>query len=445
MAGLPAITWLRFFVWLVIGLIVYFFYSRKRSEFYRPAVACSFPPRPPLRRSSGLGTLASALTQNALGVDPRRRPSPADHRAPRRTAARQLRSPFAKPPRGASRSRRPAPLRLRLQRTASSSSASSTRTVTLLPWTSSEIVSSPPKPSSISFSPFPASILTFRSIAYTSRCFSRVRITQSRPCPSPPTPSCQSISIPLLPGPQHPSAYLLAASLWFTMVTTYLSHHRRFDLSRRFAESPRTAVNANLYAYDLMPTNEHGDLYLGRSVRQRELATVRQAHHRARRWRGRRSNRRSPRQRFPGNNHPLSPRLGRRRSERPREPRRPPPPRRTRELAACTCAPARSPIHAGDHVHRGQQLGEIGFSGDSLFPHLHYNVTAGDLYPSQGVPSYFRSFVRMLGGTRKAFNDREPGQIDTGDLVESTGSCSLAQQRYRGADQAARRRRPLIR
>jgi basic amino acid/polyamine antiporter, APA family len=24
----------RFFVWLIIGLFVYFFYSRKRSEFY---------------------------------------------------------------------------------------------------------------------------------------------------------------------------------------------------------------------------------------------------------------------------------------------------------------------------------------------------------------------------------------------------------------------------
>jgi APA family basic amino acid/polyamine antiporter len=34
-AGLPARTWERFFVWLVIGLFVYFLYSRKRSEFYR--------------------------------------------------------------------------------------------------------------------------------------------------------------------------------------------------------------------------------------------------------------------------------------------------------------------------------------------------------------------------------------------------------------------------
>ena len=35
MAGLPIITWLRFFVWLSIGLVIYVFYSRKRSEFYK--------------------------------------------------------------------------------------------------------------------------------------------------------------------------------------------------------------------------------------------------------------------------------------------------------------------------------------------------------------------------------------------------------------------------
>jgi APA family basic amino acid/polyamine antiporter len=33
MVGLPIMTWLRFFGWLVIGLVIYFFYSRHRSEF----------------------------------------------------------------------------------------------------------------------------------------------------------------------------------------------------------------------------------------------------------------------------------------------------------------------------------------------------------------------------------------------------------------------------
>jgi APA family basic amino acid/polyamine antiporter len=36
MAGLPIMTWLRFFGWLAIGLCIYFFYSRRRSEFCPP-------------------------------------------------------------------------------------------------------------------------------------------------------------------------------------------------------------------------------------------------------------------------------------------------------------------------------------------------------------------------------------------------------------------------
>ena len=35
MAGLPILTWIRFFVWLLIGLTVYMLYSRHRSEFAR--------------------------------------------------------------------------------------------------------------------------------------------------------------------------------------------------------------------------------------------------------------------------------------------------------------------------------------------------------------------------------------------------------------------------
>ena len=33
MTGLPIITWFRFVIWLVIGLFIYFLYSRRHSEF----------------------------------------------------------------------------------------------------------------------------------------------------------------------------------------------------------------------------------------------------------------------------------------------------------------------------------------------------------------------------------------------------------------------------
>jgi basic amino acid/polyamine antiporter, APA family len=33
--GLEVLTWMAFFIWLAIGLVIYFLYSRHRSEFAR--------------------------------------------------------------------------------------------------------------------------------------------------------------------------------------------------------------------------------------------------------------------------------------------------------------------------------------------------------------------------------------------------------------------------
>ena len=32
MMGLPLETWVRFFVWLIVGLVIYYFFGRKHSE-----------------------------------------------------------------------------------------------------------------------------------------------------------------------------------------------------------------------------------------------------------------------------------------------------------------------------------------------------------------------------------------------------------------------------
>jgi Peptidase family M23 len=74
-------------------------------------------------------------------------------------------------------------------------------------------------------------------------------------------------------------------------------------------------------------------------------------------------------------------------------------------------------VKAGDRVERGQQIAEVGASGSSLFPHLHYELRDGAGYKTvEGLPSYFRGFRRHLGS--KAVDVRR-GQVDSGDIVES--------------------------
>lgn len=71
---------------------------------------------------------------------------------------------------------------------------------------------------------------------------------------------------------------------------------------------------------------------------------------------------------------------------------------------------------AGDRVKRGQKIGEMGFSGDAIFPHLHYQLQSDARY-GEGLPSSFRDFKRFNG---KAFVRVSHGSVDTGDVIEST-------------------------
>jgi Peptidase family M23 len=73
-------------------------------------------------------------------------------------------------------------------------------------------------------------------------------------------------------------------------------------------------------------------------------------------------------------------------------------------------------VKPGDHVRQGEQVGQVGFSGDAITVHVHYQLQDGREFDGEGLPSYFSRFRRLLGG--RSLEVRK-GQIDTGDIVET--------------------------
>ncbi len=74
-------------------------------------------------------------------------------------------------------------------------------------------------------------------------------------------------------------------------------------------------------------------------------------------------------------------------------------------------------VKVGDRVEQGQILGQIGDSGDSFIPHLHYQLTNGiDIMNSEGIPIYFNNFQRVQGSKIVAVNK---GYLETGEIVKS--------------------------
>lgn len=75
-------------------------------------------------------------------------------------------------------------------------------------------------------------------------------------------------------------------------------------------------------------------------------------------------------------------------------------------------------VQEGDEVHRGQLIGQMGFSGLSgSWVHIHYELRNGiDFRTSEGLPSYFKEFRRIRGAKTVMV---KKGRIDTGDIVET--------------------------
>jgi Peptidase family M23 len=74
-------------------------------------------------------------------------------------------------------------------------------------------------------------------------------------------------------------------------------------------------------------------------------------------------------------------------------------------------------VKIGQQVKTGEIIGQMGASGDSLFPHLDYSLRTGiGAKEVEGLPSYFTNFRRLLGSGPIVV---KKGQLDTGEIVES--------------------------
>ncbi len=74
-------------------------------------------------------------------------------------------------------------------------------------------------------------------------------------------------------------------------------------------------------------------------------------------------------------------------------------------------------VRKGERVKRGEVIAQVGASGSSLFPHLHYqlqnNVGAKN---AEGLPHQFSKFERVIGSRTLRVSK---GAIDTGEILES--------------------------
>ncbi|HET6552673.1 MAG TPA: M23 family metallopeptidase [Dyella sp.] len=72
-------------------------------------------------------------------------------------------------------------------------------------------------------------------------------------------------------------------------------------------------------------------------------------------------------------------------------------------------------VKAGQHVRRGQVIGQLGFTGESTGPHLHFHIADRDApLDAEGLPYVLQDF-RQLGGYESidAFGKGQPWSITT--------------------------------
>ncbi|MCA1579206.1 MAG: M23 family metallopeptidase [Acidobacteria bacterium] len=71
-------------------------------------------------------------------------------------------------------------------------------------------------------------------------------------------------------------------------------------------------------------------------------------------------------------------------------------------------------VHVGQSVSMGEPLGEVGNSGNSTLPHLHFQVMDGrDPLKAKGIPCKFQKYQKFNNGVWEDVSDSIPQERAT--------------------------------
>jgi hypothetical protein len=73
-------------------------------------------------------------------------------------------------------------------------------------------------------------------------------------------------------------------------------------------------------------------------------------------------------------------------------------------------------VKVGDRVKAQQSIAQIGVSGSSFFPHLHFEVRTDITSTAEGLPSYFSNVYQLNGKVIQKLNS---GLVETGVLIKT--------------------------
>lgn len=70
----------------------------------------------------------------------------------------------------------------------------------------------------------------------------------------------------------------------------------------------------------------------------------------------------------------------------------------------------------GDVIKAGQEIGQIGVSGSSFFPHLHFEIRTDITNTAEGLPSYFSNIDLVIGDKSQKLKS---GLAETGNVIQT--------------------------